>query len=455
MTTSIPNLYFCIDSPERGVIPSSCVTVRGWCFAPGGEAIQRIRILEGNRVYEAQVRLQRPDVKAAYGNLVGSDCGFETSLRLSSLRSELVVEAEVGPDSWVPLRTLKLQVLHRSTLDSRLGRLLMQVRSLLGSPKPFKALPTADQEFLLNELGQRGLVGLGHLRQYAPRPVILERFPAPREGTKQASTRFCIVTPSFNQVRFLRETAQSILNQQGTRIDYVIQDGGSKDGSAELIRDLALEFSPDATNRLVHTESRADKGQSDAIVRGFQHLKGEPDDIMAYLNSDDVYMPRALRFVADYFRRHPQVDVVYGHRVMIDENSDEIGRWVCPRQAFDNLNLMDLIPQETLFWRRRIWDKVGGIDSHFQFAMDWDLLLRFQHAGARMVRLPYFLAMFRVHNEQKTQAWMNDHGVREMERLRARSLNRSSEPSEISAAMRLAQYDSAIVNSMLRRGYRL
>jgi glycosyltransferase involved in cell wall biosynthesis len=455
MSTSSPNLHFCIDSPEIGMIPSSCVTVRGWCFTPGGEPIQRIRIFEGSRIHEAQVKLQRPDVKAAYGNLAGSDCGFEANLRLSSHRSVLVVKAEVEPDSWVTLQTLKLQVLHRSTLDSRLGRLLIQVRSLLGSPKAFAALPTADQEFLLNELGQRGLLGLGHLRQYAPRPVILERFPAPRKASKERNPRFCIVTPSFNQGRFLRETAQSVLNQQGTHIDYVIQDGGSKDGSADLIRDLALEFSPDATNRLVHAESRPDKGQSDAIIRGFQHLKGGPDDIMAYLNSDDVYMPRALRFVADYFTRHPKVDVVYGHRVMIDENSDEIGRWVCPRRTFDNLNLMDLIPQETLFWRRRIWDKVGGIDSHFHFAMDWDLLLRFQHAGACIVRLPYFLAMFRVHNEQKTQAWMNDHGVQEMERLRARSLNRSAEPSEISTAMRLAQYDSAIVNSMLRRGYRL
>ena len=102
---------------------------------------------------------------------------------------------------------------------------------------------------------------------------------------------------------------------------------------------------------------------------------------MAWINSDDFYLPGALAFVADYFAWHPDVDVLYGHRVLVDEQSREIGRWFLPKHDPEVLRLNDFVPQETLFWRRRIWDRVGGIDPSYKFALDWDLLLRFQAAG--------------------------------------------------------------------------
>ena len=131
---------------------------------------------------------------------------------------------------------------------------------------------------------------------------------------------FSIVTPSFNQGQFLEETIRSVLDQNYPRLEYVIQDGGSTDESVKVIEKYR--------GRLAHAESRKDKGQGHAINLGFAHAtKG---DIMAYLNSDDLLLPGSLNYVAAYFERHPKVDVVYGHRVVINEGSREIARWVLP-----------------------------------------------------------------------------------------------------------------------------
>jgi hypothetical protein len=116
-------------------------------------------------------------------------------------------------------------------------------------------------------------------------------------------------------------------------------------------------------------------------------------------------LPGTLAFVARYFETHPDVDVLYGNRLMIDENDGHIGSWILPAHDDTALTLADYVPQETLFWRRRIWDAAGGgVDPTFKFALDWDLLLRFRGAGAKIVHVPRFLGAFRVHDEQKTVA---------------------------------------------------
>ena len=161
---------------------------------------------------------------------------------------------------------------------------------------------------------------------------------------------------------------------------------------------------------------------------------------MAWINSDDFYLPGALGYVADYFAEHPDVDVLYGHRIVVNDESQEIGRWFLPQHDPEVLRLNDFVPQETLFWRRRIWDKVGGIDPSFKFALDWDLLLRFQAAGARIVRVPYFLACFRVHAAQKTSAQMHDIGQKEITLLRERTHGRRFPPQELERNSRLLRY---------------
>jgi glycosyltransferase involved in cell wall biosynthesis len=235
--------------------------------------------------------------------------------------------------------------------------------------------------------------------------------------------RFGIVTPSYNQDRFVGETIASVLNQPGVNVQYVVQDGGSTDTSVEVIRQHS--------DRITQWESTRDRGQADAISRGFAKIAGSAADLMGWLNSDDVYLPGTLAFVADYFVRHPNVDAIYGHRILIDENSKEVGRWFLPPHDDEMLRLNDYVPQETLFWRRHIWERVGGLDPSLQFAMDWDLLLRFQSAGAKIVRLPYFLACFRIHALQKTSAKMETVGQREIQDLRTRTFGRTISQEEL------------------------
>lgn len=223
-----------------------------------------------------------------------------------------------------------------------------------------------------------------------------------------------IVTPSFGQGRFIERTILSVLGQNYPRLEYFVQDGGSADETVGVLQRHE--------DRLSGWASERDSGQSQAINRGFARTRGE---VMAWLNSDDLLLPGTLRVVADFFRTHPDVDVLYGDRLLIDEKDLEIGRWIMPGHDSAMLSWGDYIPQETLFWRRSIWDRAGAcVDESLRFAMDWDLLLRFREAGARFAHLPRFLGAFRVHGSQKTSAEIDDVGNREMEQVRSRALGR-------------------------------
>ncbi len=218
-----------------------------------------------------------------------------------------------------------------------------------------------------------------------------------------------IVTPSFEQGHYLERTIYSVLSQGYPQLEYVVQDGGSGDETRAVLDRFG--------EALTDWAAEPDEGQADAINRGFARTTGE---IMAYLNSDDLLLPGSLAYVARYFVAHPRVDVVYGHRVLIDEHDRQIGRWALPRHDDEALALTDYVPQETLFWRREAWERAGGaIDTSLRFAIDWDLLLRLRGAGARMVRLPRYLGAFRVHSEQKT-AREQRQCITECELLRTR-----------------------------------
>jgi glycosyltransferase involved in cell wall biosynthesis len=217
-----------------------------------------------------------------------------------------------------------------------------------------------------------------------------------------------------------------VLDQNYPDLEYVVQDGGSQDGTVAVLERYA--------DRLASWESRPDRGQSQAINLAFARTSGE---IMGWLNSDDLLLPGTLAYVARYFDRHPEVDVVYGHRILIDEHDRQIGRWMMPPHDDEVLSWADYIPQETMFWRRRIWDKAGGqVDESFRFAMDWDLILRFRQAGARFARLPRFLGAFRIHTAQKTCAEIGSTGIQEMTRLRERMLGRVPGDAEVWSAVR-------------------
>lgn len=293
----------------------------------------------------------------------------------------------------------------RYWLSYRLGG---RLRRLLGAPlRPARAL-----------LRPR----LGSLEQHPPRPLdVPQRYYATRCTLAEPPT-VSVVTPAYNHADYLERTIESVLGQPYDSLEYIIQDGGSTDGTEKILERYQ--------EQCAHIASQPDRGQAHAINLGFAHATGE---IMAWLNSDDLLLPGAVPYVANYFARHPEVDVVYGHRILIDERDQEIGRWVLPRHDEDILNWADYIPQETMFWRRRIWEATGGqVDESFQFALDWDLLLRFQEAGAHMVCLPRFLGAFRVYAAQKTMDWA-EVGEAEMARLRERAHGKPVSWPEINA----------------------
>jgi GT2 family glycosyltransferase len=249
---------------------------------------------------------------------------------------------------------------------------------------------------------------IGRLRHYPPRPL---RVPQAymRTSAPPDAPRMSIVTPSYQHGRYVERTIFSVVSQQYPDLEYVVQDGGSTDGTLDVLQRF--------DGKLSGWVSEPDVGQADAINRGFSRTTGE---IMAWLNSDDLLLPGALAYVGRYFARHPEVDVVYGNRRLIDEDDGEIGIWVLPKHDDLMLTNVDYVPQETLFWRRRVWELAGGrMDPGFHYALDWDLLLRFREVGAKIVRLPRFLGAFRVHDEQKTTA-QETVGAAECARLRQR-----------------------------------
>ena len=262
--------------------------------------------------------------------------------------------------------------------------------------------------------------GVGRLRHHRPRPI---RVPG-RYGVTPPLRSYpliSIVTPTLNSAPFLERTVRSVLEQGYGRLEHIVQDGGSTDGTHEILDRYRT--------RLATIESARDSGLGQALNRGFRRGTGE---ILAYLNSDDLLLPGALHYAAGFFLDHPEVDVLYGHRVLIDEEDREIGRWVLPPHDERALQWADYVPQETLFWRRRVWEEVGAsFDESYRFAVDWDFLLRLRRLGARFARVPRFLGAFRVHPAQKSAVELRTVGDSEMARLREREHGRPVSPDEI------------------------
>lgn len=254
--------------------------------------------------------------------------------------------------------------------------------------------------------------GIGQLGTHPPRPLLLPSCPKATAWEAANAPKISIVVPSLNQGRFIGATLRSIVDQAYPNLELIVIDGGSTDNSLAVIK----EFEP----HIAWWVSESDGGQAAAINKGFRKSNG---DIMAWINSDDLAAPGALHRVADYFQKNPDTQVLYGNRILIDEQGHEIGRWVLPPHSERILKWADFIPQETLYWRRSAWNSVGSrLDESFHFAMDWDVLLRFSAQHLKIERRPCFLGLFRVHQAQKTISEMSSSGNEEMQRLRCRVL---------------------------------
>jgi len=200
-----------------------------------------------------------------------------------------------------------------------------------------------------------------------------------------------IVTPSYNQAAYLEETISSVLDQDYQFLEYIIVDGGSTDGSVEIIEKYA--------NELAWWVSESDRGQTDAINKGFSRAKGE---ILAWINSDDTYLPGAVAEAVEFLDAHPDIGMVYGDANLVDVDGEVIGRF--PARQTDNRRLMRgfvHIPQQAAFFRADIWRKVGPLDPSFYFAMDYDLWVRIsQHSPIEYY--PRLWANFRLHGDAKS-----------------------------------------------------
>ena len=200
-----------------------------------------------------------------------------------------------------------------------------------------------------------------------------------------------IITPSFNQAQFLEETIRSVLAQDYPNVEYILVDGGSTDGSLEIIQRYA--------DRLAWWVSEADRGQTDALNKGFARAGGE---IFAWLNSDDTYLPGAISQAVACLEAHPQAALVYGDADLVDEQGRVLGPF--PARQTDLKHMLRgsvHIPQQASFFRGGLWSKVGPLDPSFYFAMDYDLWLRLARYGI-FVYTPQRWANFRLHGGAKT-----------------------------------------------------
>jgi glycosyltransferase involved in cell wall biosynthesis len=204
--------------------------------------------------------------------------------------------------------------------------------------------------------------------------------------------RISIVTPSFNQGRFLERTILSVINQNYPNLEYIIIDGGSTDGSREIIKKYV--------NYLTYWTSRKDGGQSEAINNGFKRSTG---DVLAWLNSDDVYLPGTLNAVGRLFEADRLTGVFYGNLVHIDEHDNLINMIKdipFNKRAF--LYWGNDINQSAAFFRRTPFFEIDMLREHLHYGMDYDLWFRMIRADVKFVYVPSLLAAARIHSGAKT-----------------------------------------------------
>jgi glycosyltransferase involved in cell wall biosynthesis len=203
--------------------------------------------------------------------------------------------------------------------------------------------------------------------------------------------RISVVTPSFNQAAFLEETIRSVLLQGYPNLEYIVVDGGSTDGSVDILR----RYGP----WLAYWVSEPDAGQTDAIRKGIRKASGE---IVAWLNSDDLYCPDALKTAGAFLKANPGIGLLYGDCEMIDEEGHVTGRFSVRQGDLTELLGENFIPQPSTFCRRRAWEAVEGPDPALQYVMDYDLWIRQLLNGVRAAYLPAVLSRFRYHSVSKS-----------------------------------------------------
>ena len=213
-----------------------------------------------------------------------------------------------------------------------------------------------------------------------------------------SSQRISIVTPSFNQAAYLEQTIDSVLSQGYPDFEYIVIDGGSTDGSVDIIRRYE--------KHLAYWVSEPDRGQTHAINKGMQRATGE---IRAYLNSDDYYLPETFGVVAEHLRSRPEVDLLHGRCRVVDMHGKKIGeRFGSITSYAEILDLWGVwwnrrnFVQPEVFWTSRIASKVGPFREDLFLVMDYEYWVRIIRAGGQVATVNSELACFRMQPNQKS-----------------------------------------------------
>lgn len=200
-----------------------------------------------------------------------------------------------------------------------------------------------------------------------------------------------IITPSFNQGQFLEASIRSVLEQDYPNLEYIIVDGGSKDESVEIIKKYQ--------DRLAWWVSEKDKGHADALNKGFSHATGE---ILAWLNSDDIYFPNAVSEAVAILTSRPEVGMVYGDADLIDDSGKTVGQFGSKQTSYKQMLRGSVhIPQATTFFRTNLWHQVGPLDLTLFFSFDYDLWVKLAKVS-QILYVPKRWAKFRIHGAGKT-----------------------------------------------------
>src|SRR6266540_2326897 len=234
-----------------------------------------------------------------------------------------------------------------------------------------------------------------------------------------------IVTPSYNQALYLEQTIQSVLEQDYPRIEYIVVDGASTDDSFEIIKKY--------NDRLAYWISEKDSGQAEAINKGFGRAKGE---ILAWLNSDDYYLPNTISAVVKCFEENPDVVMIYGDMLAVDGYGQTINVLKYKQLSLKDLLCFQILGQPSVFFRRSALEKTGLLDTSFHFMLDHHLWIRLAQQG-RILHVPQVWSAARYHAQAKNRAKAAEFG-REAFRVLDWAKNQPALRETISGAERRA-----------------
>ena len=246
------------------------------------------------------------------------------------------------------------------------------------------------------------------IKEFISRPIFDEKVILKKDPSWP---RISIVTPSYNQVEFLERTILSVLNQNYPNLEYIIIDGGSTDGSVEIIKKYE--------KYLTFWVSEKDKGQSDAINKGFRKASGK---FIGWQNSDDIYLPGAFMKLAEEYKKNPDYDVYFGNIYLIDKHDNIKKEMRFIPFSVEHLIYYDWnLSSQAVFWKKEIFEKVGFLDESLHVAFDWDWFIRLGKLGYSFKFVRCFLGCYRIHDMSKLATVKGNERYKYMVKVREKN----------------------------------